>query len=290
MKKTLRTTVAIFGAICILSLSACNKEEPNNGNTEYTPIKGQTMNPETELFLGITYSDVITNSMSHNGYLDDLLSNFNFYASDYEEELINAIKKLTFGNITADEIDRLISDTTGYADYYTDLHNDIYNSQFISNPEEVYSMIGTIDSSLLDTISYARIQVIIDSLQGEAYMNLDNFDMFFVINYTEMVRYSSYYWMSPEQGGMGDGYSILTMSLTPGTKDNKPQGSTASQAVGQAALADCATAAVGCLITAAAGAINPALAGPTLAWAAKKAAKNSAAAAIKVVVKNNLKH
>lgn len=285
MKKYIWAIAAAIMVVGTITFVACNKETGTTSNLnsltkEYSPT------PFSKIYLDITYDDIREDAARHNAYLDDLFSYFNFNAEDYDEELKRCISESNFDNMTDKEKEQLLEEYGNNPDSYNDIIDDINSCKLITQPDRVYDLISTFDTTLFTIASHERICFMADSIQTIALKELEEADRFLVVRYTEMIKSSSYYWMSPEQGGSGIGYSILTMYV-PKTKEGNTSQSTAANAVGHAALADCATAAVGCLVTAIGGAINPALALPLLKGTAHVAAHASARAAIKEVKKKH---
>ena len=284
MKKNIWAIAAIFMVAGTITFVACNKETDANPNLN-TQTKEHSPTPLSKIYLDITYDDLREDAARHNAYLDDLFSYFNFDAEDYDEEMKRCVRESKFDNMSDEEKEQLIKEYGNNPSSYEDIIDDIDSCKLISQPDRVYDLISTFDTTLFAVASYERICGMADSIQTIALKELAEADMFLVVRYTEMIKASSYYWMSPEQGGSGVGYSILTIYI-PKTKEGTPGQSTAANAIGHAALADCATAAVGCLVTAIGGAINPALALPLLKGTAHVAAHASAHAAIKEVKKS----
>ena len=266
--KKFKTNVAFIGIIGLAIMVSCVRETEYKYTEQISPSKkSATIKPSTELCYGITYNDIIQNAQRHNKYLDDLYRLFNFDADDYDMELIRCINESDFDNIDEEEKKILLGKYGDYQYSCSDVQDDLFSTEVINNPFDIYYIMEIFDSTLLDTSSFEKISTMVDSIQYLAFnfIELTDVDMFIVLQFTEMIRSSSYYWIPAYRGGSGIGFGYLShFNKTIISKDSQPNDTTLSGAIGRAVLADCATAAVSCIATAIGGAINPAAAYPLL--------------------------
>lgn len=241
----------------------------------------KTEHSHDEIIYRITSRELRKQIKKHNEFVDVILYNFDFTASDYDKELANSIYLSNEFYTNRTELYHLLSFVYNEEVTIDYLLKKIKACDEIDEKGIVAKMLLAVTPEDFNCKSYHKITEWIDSLQELADKRLCGADLLVVTGFFELLKNSAYYWMAKEWGGSGKGYAYLNKSKRR-TKSDKPQSQTTSQEIGEIALADAIVMAAGCIVTAVGGAISPVFAAPLLKATVRHAALASAEKALEI--------
>lgn len=245
----------------------------------------KTEHSHDEIIYKITNKELRKQIKKHNEFVDEILSNFDFTASDFDKKLVNSIYSSSDLYTNRTELYYLLSDVYSKEVSIDYLLKKINGCDELEERCIVAKMLLAVSPEDFKCKSYRKITEWIDSMQELAEKKLHRADLLIVTGFYEMLKNSAYYWMAKEWGGSGKGYAYLKKSKR-GAKSDKPQSQITSQEIGEIALADAIAMAVGCIATAVGGLIAPEFALALMAMTVRHSIIASLKKAVEIVLRH----
>lgn len=255
MRKVLFSSSLLLGLLSIIFVG-CSKENQNDNDASLE-------NARLESF---SEADIVKIGDLHNEYLEKAFENFDWNATDYEQELINQFETLE---------PEIQEHQASFQFDYESQENNLSNNLATLESElssQAFSYIQDAINRIEVFTTYSSLSSDLETIENAVNSSSIDVDEKKVVLVTlGVMRSSAYFWLPTDKGGSGTGYQVLVNIAA-----HNGEGTVGRSKLEEALAADGVSAGIGMLGVAVAGAIGP-VGWVTLAIVGGEAALSSAA-------------